>query len=134
LQLHRIFKLITCHHCNENIEVVRVLSESDGRTTGPESKTIALLLTHPLIYDQSSSIHNSLGDVLRMRGFYSVVIGLGLTLSVGALQGCGDGGASSSEVHRTAEFQKAALNSRDAMLEHMKTQEPAAKKGRRGGR
>jgi hypothetical protein len=68
-----------------------------------------------------------------MRDLSSVVIGLGLVLSIGALQGCGDGGASSSEVHRTAEFQKAALNSRDAMLEHAKTQ-PQARKGQSGRR
>ncbi|WP_422930539.1 hypothetical protein [Singulisphaera sp. PoT] len=57
-----------------------------------------------------------------MRYLRSGSFGLGLSLVLGTISACDDGG-SSSEVHRTAEFQKAALNSRDAMLEHMKSQQ-----------
>lgn len=56
---------------------------------------------------------------MRQRHWYAA--GLSLALMVGSLPGC-DSAQSSTEVHRTAEFQKAAMNSRDAMLNHEKTQ------------
>lgn len=52
-------------------------------------------------------------------------IGLALSIALGPLPGCGNDANSSMEVRRTAEFQKAALNSRDAMMEHMKSQKKA---------
>ncbi|MHC5541823.1 hypothetical protein ACYOEI_26695 [Singulisphaera rosea] len=57
-----------------------------------------------------------------MRYPQSSSIGLALSILLGPLVGCGNDANSSMEVRRTAEFQKAALNSRDAMIEHMKSQ------------
>ncbi len=57
-----------------------------------------------------------------MRRFQTVALGVGLLFVMGFFLGCGDDGKSDSEVHRTPEFQKAALNSRDAMLEFSKSQ------------
>jgi len=61
-----------------------------------------------------------------MRHLPLYAFGLGMALTAWALPGCDDE-RSSSEVHRTAEFQKAALNSRDAMREHMESQKKTAK-------
>lgn len=65
-----------------------------------------------------------------MRRLRFLALSTGLAWAVGSLQGCGDRG-SSSEVHRTPEFQKAAMDSKNAMLEFAKSQQQQKKS--RGG-
>lgn len=49
----------------------------------------------------------------------SIAVSLIVILAVSPIQGC-DSGASSTEVRRDPEFEKAAMNAKYAMMEHSK--------------
>jgi len=65
-----------------------------------------------------------------MRLLSSLVRGLGLAAALVILSGCDDS-QSSSEVHRTPEFQEAALKSKDVMTDYMNKQKASAKGARK---
>ena len=64
-----------------------------------------------------------------MRPLTCLVRGLALATPLLVLAGCDDS-QSSTEVHRTPEFQEAALKSKDAMMDYM-TKQKAPTKGAR---